>query len=305
MNRVFRVSVMLNLALLAGVTVVLVNGYKSPTVPQPVPSQLKPVATVPALPEIVTQPFRWNDLESSNGYRGFIANLRAVGCPEASIEDIVRGNVDRAYSWERNRLHMDGSGNGPWSQASEMGLINNLLGNSSASRMAFYSQDGGGPGEMPRVAPGQGAWNTLQGDNSQVAQISDPQSYSQNGQTTTSASSWFARGGTWNANAALTAVSANQSSGAQDQQSDSVVGSWQNSGSGPQVVGDPNRTPEQSSVPETSPKVQADPNDPYTMSAQDIMAQQLNQYYDWYQPQAIAATASGNPLFINPDAFHP
>ena len=45
---------------------------------------------------------------SGKDYRVYIANLHAVGCPEATIEDIVRGDTERAFAWERNQLSLDG-----------------------------------------------------------------------------------------------------------------------------------------------------------------------------------------------------
>jgi hypothetical protein len=39
------------------------------------------------------------------------------------------------------------------------------------------------------------------------------------------------------------------------------------------------------------------------LGAQGYMAYEQQQYYAWYQPQVVAANASGEPLTINPDAF--
>src|SRR5947209_8591651 len=42
-------------------------------------------------------PLRWALLESTN-YHEYIANLRAVGCPEGTIHDITRSVVESAYA---------------------------------------------------------------------------------------------------------------------------------------------------------------------------------------------------------------
>jgi hypothetical protein len=47
--------------------------------------------------------FRWSQLESTN-YRTYMANLRAIGCPEQTIRDIVVADVHTLYAMRRNRL---------------------------------------------------------------------------------------------------------------------------------------------------------------------------------------------------------
>jgi hypothetical protein len=158
MKRNFGISLMLNLALAMGLAFLLVKQHQTAPVPPtalPKAPQITNLATVPApvLPhETVTRSFRWSDLDSSNGYRGFIANLRAIGCPETSIADIVRGNFDRAFSWERSRLRLDASVSGPWSRASENALINNLLVSSSP----WLARDGNWNADARRTAASSG-----------------------------------------------------------------------------------------------------------------------------------------------------
>jgi len=50
--------------------------------------------------------FQWESLESSD-YKQYIVNLRAIGCPEQTIRDIIVTDVDRTYcsGWpKRGRL---------------------------------------------------------------------------------------------------------------------------------------------------------------------------------------------------------
>lgn len=49
----------------------------------------------------VTAPFHWSEVESTD-YRLYIANLRALGCPERTIRDIIVADLDQLYT---ARLH--------------------------------------------------------------------------------------------------------------------------------------------------------------------------------------------------------
>lgn len=44
----------------------------------------------------VNAPFRWGDVESAD-YRVYMANLRAIGCPERTIRDIIVADVDQLF----------------------------------------------------------------------------------------------------------------------------------------------------------------------------------------------------------------
>src|SRR5262245_45431219 len=41
-----------------------------------------------------TAPFHWSDLESTD-YHQYIANLRAIGCPEQTIRDIIIADINK------------------------------------------------------------------------------------------------------------------------------------------------------------------------------------------------------------------
>jgi hypothetical protein len=91
MKMPLRVSIVLNAILLAALGVAL--AYRP-----------KPQATViapPTTPETeitlaAPAPFHWSQLESSNGYRAYVANLRAIGCPEPTIRAIVTADFETA-----------------------------------------------------------------------------------------------------------------------------------------------------------------------------------------------------------------
>ena len=67
----------------------------------PVPTAVRTVLVVQ------TNQFEWRQLESSD-YRQYIANLRSVGCPEATIRDIIMTDVMRLYAQRRGQSSHNG-----------------------------------------------------------------------------------------------------------------------------------------------------------------------------------------------------
>lgn len=51
---------------------------------------------------VEARPLRWADLESTN-YLRYIQNLRSIGCPEATIRDIITAEVDALFARRRAR----------------------------------------------------------------------------------------------------------------------------------------------------------------------------------------------------------
>src|ERR1700722_9895043 len=147
-------SILLNLLLVGALCFVLAACRQgknlSTSIPvvkeTPVPAAL--VATARAQQVSGPDIFRWSQLNSGNDYRNYIANLRAIGCPENTIEDIVRGNVGRAFAWERSQLKIDSSATGPWSPEKEQALVGNLLGEPSAAKIAAAGQSTGNPAQL-------------------------------------------------------------------------------------------------------------------------------------------------------------
>jgi hypothetical protein len=64
---------------------------------------------LPAPPALIykTNQFRWSQLESTD-YRQYIANLRAIGCPEATVRDIIITDVLRVYAARRGKFYQNG-----------------------------------------------------------------------------------------------------------------------------------------------------------------------------------------------------
>lgn len=55
----------------------------------------------------VTNQFNWSQVESSD-YRQYIANLRAIGCPETTIKDIIFTDILKLYAAQRGKYYQNG-----------------------------------------------------------------------------------------------------------------------------------------------------------------------------------------------------
>lgn len=51
---------------------------------------------------VEARPLRWHDLESTN-YARFISNLRSIGCPEATVRDIIGAEINGLFAARRAR----------------------------------------------------------------------------------------------------------------------------------------------------------------------------------------------------------
>ncbi|MEO6034001.1 MAG: hypothetical protein ABIQ35_01970 [Verrucomicrobiota bacterium] len=55
----------------------------------------------------MTNQFHWREVESGD-YRKYIANLRAIGCPESTIKDIILTDILKLYSARRGQFYHNG-----------------------------------------------------------------------------------------------------------------------------------------------------------------------------------------------------
>jgi hypothetical protein len=301
MKATLRFSILLNLALLGGLAVVLTNQRQKESAPVPVLSETKPPAPVPATSvapapsDTEPAPFRWGQLMSAKDYRVYIANLRAIGCPEATLEDIVRGDTDRVFSWERRELRLDGSGAGPWSRLRERHLVASLLSDQAQAE----------------TAETQGAENAkAQNNGSEIAQVPVPSQDTGAGTPSyplfLQNANWRGLGFTPEQQAAIAQVRQQFQSEIKgvNQSSDGTVS--QNAGTSDQAG-----TPSQLSANDTAALTRwqttlqnADNQLQALLGAQGYAAYEQQQYYAWYQPQVLANAGGGN-LVINPEAFSP
>jgi hypothetical protein len=110
MRTTLRISILLNCALLGCLAFLLLNGRRvrhqaeapaetenlSPLVEGAIPAPRAP-------PSVEVKPFHWSQIESAD-YRAYIASLRAIGCPEQTIRDIITADVDSQYATRREPL---------------------------------------------------------------------------------------------------------------------------------------------------------------------------------------------------------
>lgn len=79
--------------------------------PEPAPAApaapTAPTAKTRTVTQVVTntvgQKFDWNAVESDD-YKKYIANLRSIGCPEETIRDIIKADVNKLYEAKRKAL---------------------------------------------------------------------------------------------------------------------------------------------------------------------------------------------------------
>src|SRR5690348_15405623 len=71
---------------------------------------------------VASNDFSWSQVESSD-YRVYVANLRRIGCPRQTIEDIIRADVHGLYCRKRNQLGLAGTGSGAWSLSEEVTVV--------------------------------------------------------------------------------------------------------------------------------------------------------------------------------------
>ena len=69
----------------------------------------KPRTLTQVITNTVAQKFGWNSVESDD-YKKYIANLRAIGCPEETIRDIIVADVNKLFEPRRKALHPAGEG---------------------------------------------------------------------------------------------------------------------------------------------------------------------------------------------------
>lgn len=299
-------SAALNLVLLGGV--VLLWRHDESTGPNPQSGARAPqpeaedstarAIPVPAMAKTAPPPFRWGQLMPSNNYEGFIANLRASGCPEATVEDIVRGDIERAFSWERSQLGLDGSSGGPWSQDQENQLISSLLGNASppiaitsAQRLKISAES---------ANDGQDAQASASSEDAGTASRAYPL-FLQN-------VNWAGMGFTPSQQAAIAQVRQEfQKQTANVAADPSQAASQTSDMASPNDPANPNLSVGGSTMPTPWQKAVQTANQQLqdALGNQAYAAYELQQYYEWYQPQVVAAASSGKPLVINPDEYHP
>ena len=284
MKLTLRISIWLNLGLLGALIFVAANQRReastmsragTETIPSTGVTINAPVAATKDLPK----PFRWSQLESTSDYRIYVANLRAIGCPEATIQDIVSGDAGRAFSFERNQLGLDGSGIGAWSRLHQAQLVADLLGEQSTAAKL--------------TAPPQSAENQAQPNpETEVAETSTgTQNVEQQHYSSSPAPSYpiaFQK-----VNMDALGFNATQKAAIAQVQQQFI-----------NDIGGPNQNPNDPAYLPKWQQAQTDADDTLRalLGTQAYLAYEQQLYDTWFQNQ-IGANASGAPLTINPALF--
>jgi hypothetical protein len=295
-----KISLVLNLALLGSLLFLLANQHRRGSSLRPVPSPAEasrqttapPVSPAPLNTDSTV--FRWDKIVSARDYQTYIANLRAIGCPEATVEDIVRGDTARAFSWERKQLGLNASGDGPWSRAREMQLVASLL-------------DAQRPGGITMPTQNAGSVKT------DIAGKVVPSSVAGRGAPTDSPSyPLFLQDANWNALGFSTEEQAVIAQVRQQFQSETAdlnptPGGIVDQNSSVSTSNDTAPGPGSSDAAALTrwhkALQDADQQLRGLMGAQAYNTYQQQQYYAWYQPQVLAAAGDGKGPAINPSAF--
>ncbi|MEI7937832.1 MAG: hypothetical protein WCK27_14180 [Verrucomicrobiota bacterium] len=111
MRTTLKISICVNCALLGCLAFLLLNGRparhgaQAPAEAENPPPVAEAVMPAPGVsPTAEVQPFHWSQIESAD-YRTYVANLREIGCPEQTIRDLVKADVDSLYASRRQPLN--------------------------------------------------------------------------------------------------------------------------------------------------------------------------------------------------------
>lgn len=289
MKTILKTSILLNLVLLTGLIVVVEQKRtdhhdSSSFTDDKLEAQSTQVLHSIKSTQVTSAPFHWIQLESTNGYQIYINNLRAAGCPGPTVQDIVRGDVERAFAFERNQLGLDDSSSGLWSLQAAKQLEAKLLGLSAPGEPALPTQKShGSTSSSGEMASGNN--QPLSSSGSTVAQIEDNSS---SGNENMPNAAGFAAARNSNAN--------------QYQKTTEVVDASDSKNSSALQSGNDSSNPNSTSA-DYLPSSQA--TDPLllSMGARDYMIYEQQLYTVWFQNQIETADAAGEPLTINPDDF--
>jgi hypothetical protein len=101
-SRLFTVSLLLNL-MLGGLAFGLwQQSNRAQMKSEPLIEQTPSKEKKPAPPIAKTQSFQWSQLDAAD-FDTFVKNLRGIGCPEATIHDIVAGELTEIYAEKRRQ----------------------------------------------------------------------------------------------------------------------------------------------------------------------------------------------------------
>ncbi len=102
------VSCGMNLVLAASLALVW-RANPEPALNQPPPTVVtaaKPTRPEGTVPAAKPSPFHWRQLDAVD-FPTFVGNLRSIGCPEATIRDIVQGELHEIYTFKQQEVERE------------------------------------------------------------------------------------------------------------------------------------------------------------------------------------------------------
>ena len=160
MKASLKASILLNGLLVIALGISLAHHQKpAPALARPTPAPV--LMTKVDAPVALTQPFHWSQLESTNNYRTYVENLRAIGCPDPTIRAIVTADFQAAASFEQRQAESGGQTASGFSPEATQRLIAAALGGNSNSSPAaemdasIYVERDNSPSPIPRVQVAQ------------------------------------------------------------------------------------------------------------------------------------------------------
>lgn len=228
--------------------------------------------------------FRWSQLQSTNDYRRYVLNLRAIGCPESTLRDIVSGDVTRAFAYKRHQLRTDGTGTGLWSQANEAKVLAGYLGEQPPETGNLpTSQTFSGNAQPTSQTQAPASATASPGSVPPPGMAGSPVNYSPVYPLVFRKVDLTALRFGAEEKTAIAQV---------QQQFLTDIGGYNQSPSDPGYL-----------ARWQTAQVNADDALRGALGAEAFMAYEQQLYYDWYQPQITAADAGGGTLNINPALF--
>ncbi len=293
MKAALRISIGLNLCLAGGLIYFMVNQRRTETAGAAgTIAEIAPPAQAAAVERSATsargipRPFHWSQLVCTNDYRQFVANLRAIGCPEPTIRDIVAGDAGQAFAFKRAQLKLDGSGSGSWSKAHEAQLVATLLGEQPVGV------------ETPALTLNDGSREQPQSKS--AMEISQAETATQSEQPSRHVGTFAAPAAPVYPLAFRQVDLASLGFGAEEKAAiDQVRQQFVND------IGGAGQNPDDPAYLARWQTAQANADDALrgALGSQAFLAFQFQQYYEWYQPQVTAAAASGRHFTLDPELF--
>jgi len=111
-------SCSVNLTLVVALIVVW-RAQQAPTLsPTPPPAAAEVTSVKPKAASMAIQPapFHWRQLDAPD-FPSYVRNLRAIGCPEATIHDIIQGELKEIYTTRRQEVERELAAAPPQSRA--------------------------------------------------------------------------------------------------------------------------------------------------------------------------------------------